>query len=139
MKRPGSKFYTALLMSMFGISALLFIFFFLNISSDTLLTLNLDWCYLLMAVSLLAAIVFPMMALFSDLKKAKYTFIGLGALLLIYFLGYAIAGNETYNVGGIEISQTVSAASEAGLFAFYSLLIIAVCSIIYAEVSKAIK
>ena len=99
------------------------------------------WCYILLAIAALAAIVFPVITMAQNPKGAKNALIGVGALLLICVIGYFMSGNEVHiNLDGdILADEATSKKSEAGLIAFYLLAAGAIGAIIFAEVSKMFK
>ncbi len=136
MKDLSPKFYSIVLFSLMGVSALLFILFMLGAIGVTLM---INWCYLLFGVAVLVAVVFPIVGMVKNFKSAKYSLIGVGALVVIYVIGLAVSTGESYSIGDRVVEGSVSQHSEAGLITFYTMIVLAVGSILYTEISKAIK
>ncbi len=136
MKDLSPKFYSIVLFSLMGVSALLFILFMLGAIGVALM---INWCYLLFGIAVLTAVVFPIVGMVKNFKSAKYSLIGVGALVIIYVIGLAVSTGESYSIGDRVVEGTVSKHSEAGLITFYAMIILAVGSILYTEISKAFK
>lgn len=132
----NSKIFNIVLISLLGISGLLYILFIMDVVTAGLL---LNWCYLLLGAAVLVSIIFPLIVMVRNPKKAKSALIGVVALLVVFGIGYGLAGEETYKVGELTVGEAVSRRSEAGLIAFYILIFGAVAAIVYSEVSKAFK
>ena len=136
MKDLSPKFYSIVLFSLMGVSTLLFILFMLGAIGVTLM---INWCYLLFGIAVLVAVVFPIVGMVKNFKSAKYSLIGVGALVIIYVIGLAVSTGESYSIGDRVVEGSVSQHSEAGLITFYTMIVLAVGSILYTEISKAIK
>lgn len=89
----------------------------------------------------LAAIVFAIVNLFKDIKKAKNSLIGLVALIVILGIAYGMSSGADFMQykGDFEVTESTSRMVSMGLNAFYISLFIAVISILYTEFSKAFK
>lgn len=96
--------------------------------------------YVLIGIALVAVIVLPLIKAIDDPKTLVGTAIGLGVLVVIFGISYAIAGDEvlpryvTQNVGP-GISKFVGGL----LTTMYLLFGAAIVGILYTEVSKAFK
>ena len=125
-------------MALLGLSALLSLLFAFGAVSEGLL---ITWCYILLGVATVTAIVFPMITMAQNPKGAKNALIGVVALVVICVIGYVMAGNEVHiDYEGILLAdEGTSQLSEAALIAFYILGAGAIGAIIYAEVSKMLK
>ena len=125
-------------MSLLGLSALLSLLFAFDIVSEGLL---ITWCYILLVIAAITAIVFPIITMAQNPKGAKNAMIGVAALVLICVVGYFMSGDEVHiNLDGDMLADAAtSKKSEAGLIAFYILGAGAIGSIIFAEVSKMFK
>jgi len=132
----NSKIYSIILISLLGLSAVLYILFAFEVVSHGLL---LNWCMVLLLLAALSALVFPLIGMVKDFKKAINSLIGVGALIVIFIIGYTMSNEEVYTIGERVVEGTVSKLSEAGLFTFYAMIILAVGTIIYTEISKAFK
>ena len=134
----NNKLFSIILIALLGLSALLSILFMFDVVSEGLL---ITWCYILLAIAAIAAVVFPIISMAQNPKGAKNALIGVGALVLICVLGYLMSGNEVHvNIDGdILADESTSKKSEAGLIAFYIMGVMAIGTIVYAEVSKIFK
>jgi len=134
----NNKLFSIILIALLGLSALLSILFMVDIVSEGLL---ITWCYILLAIAAITAIVFPIITMAQNPKGAKNALIGVVALVVICALGYFMSGNEVHiNLDGdLLADESTSQKSEAGLIAFYILGAGAIGSIIFAEVSKMFK
>jgi len=105
-----------------------------------LVDIGLYLAYLLIAVAALTALVFPLMYVARHPKEGKDILIGVGALLALFVVSYIIAGDTilpkyaNYGVGSGE-SKLIG----AGLISFYILIVAAIVTAIYAEISKLFK
>lgn len=136
MSGLNQKFYTILLYVLMGISGLLFILFMAGTVSEGLM---LNWCFLLLGVAGIVAIVFPIFGMVKDFKKARNSLIGIGALAIIFAIGYGMSTDEAYVIGERVVEGTTSQRSEAGLVTFYIMIFLAIGAIVFTEISKAFK
>jgi len=96
--------------------------------------------YVLLAVAVLAAIVFPIINGIKSPKSLKGSLIGLGALLVIFVISYAISDSavKAKHVS-LGVDETEMKLIGAGLVMFYITLFLSIIGLIYSEISKAIK
>jgi len=103
--------------------------------------IGLKFTYALLAVGLIAAIALPLIkALSSDPKSLIKSAMGIGVIVVIYFIGYAMSGNEvttTYAEFGVD--SVVSKRVGGLLNAMYILMVFALLGILFTEVSKLAK
>jgi hypothetical protein len=134
----NNKLFSIILIALLGLSALLSILFMVDVVSEGVL---ITWCYILLAIAAITAIVFPIITMAQNPKGAKNALIGVVALIVICALGYFMSGNEVHIDldGKLLADAATSQKSEAGLIAFYILGAGAIGSIIFAEVSKMFK
>lgn len=134
----NNKLFKFILISLLGLSAILSVLFMFDIISEGLL---INWCYVLLGIAAVSAIIFPLINMVQNPKKAKNALIGVVGLLIICGISYALSGSEIHmDVDGVELADAAtSQKSEAGLIAFYILAVVAIGSIIFAEVSKMFK
>ncbi len=100
------------------------------------------WSYGLFFIATLGAVLFPIFALATDIKKAKSTIIGIGALFVIIGLAYVLASDAIptfHNYEKFNITESISKNVGTGLFATYLLGGIAIIGILFSGVSKSIK
>ncbi|MCB0409771.1 MAG: hypothetical protein KDD29_06095 [Flavobacteriales bacterium] len=133
-----NKLFSIILIALLGLSALLSVLFFANVVSEGLL---ITWCYILLGIAAVTAIVFPIITMAKNLKAAKSALIGVVALVVVFALGYVMAGSEEFYTldGNLLADEATSKKSEAGLIAFYIMGAAAIGAVIYAEVSKMLK
>ncbi|MDP6909367.1 MAG: hypothetical protein QF371_07675 [Flavobacteriales bacterium] len=93
--------------------------------------------YILLAVAVLAAIVFPLIHFVKNPKNAKGALIGVVALVVVVGISYALSSDV--NPSNMEITPEGAKQVDTGLFAFYILAGLAIISLIYSEVSKFFK
>lgn len=132
-----SKILPIVLYVLLGISALLGVLFYAGAVDTELL---MTWCYILMGLATAAAIVFPILAMTKDPKAAKGALIGVGALVVVFVISYALAGDEMtpkYEkfISGPGESKLVS----TGLIAFYILAIGAIIATVSSGFMKLFK
>lgn len=125
-------------MTLLGLSAVLSVLFFVDVISEGLLIM---WCYVLLGIAAIAAIVFPLINMAQNPKSAKNALIGVVALAVVCGIGYALAGSEEFFTldGKLLADASSSKYSEAGLIAFYIMGAAAIVAVVYAEVSKMFK
>lgn len=133
-----NKLFKYILIGLLGLSAILSVLFMFDIVSEGLL---ITWCYVLLAIASLSAIIFPLITMAQNPKGAKNALIGVVGLIVVFGISYVLSGSEVYNDldGNLLADAATSKKSEAGLIAFYILGAGAIGSIIYAEVSKMFK
>lgn len=100
----------------------------------------LYFTYFLSLVATLGALIFPLKYTLQNITEAKGVFVALGAMFGVLLLGYLTA-SSSFTFPGIEnyISQGSVKLVGGGLNALYILILIAVVSSIYFEVSRLFK
>ncbi|KAA3650253.1 MAG: hypothetical protein DWP98_05625 [Bacteroidetes bacterium] len=137
MSEGLSKMLTIVLYALMGVSALLGVLFYTGTVDSEIL---IYWCYALFALGAIAAIVFPILQMAKNPKGAKSALIGVGALVIVFGISYALAGDEMSDkyagfISGPEASKRVS----TGLISFYILAVAAIVATVYSGVSKMFK
>ena len=94
-------------------------------------------CYILLAVAVLTAVVFPIIQLAKNPKGAKGALVGIGALVVVVAISFALSSDS--NPSKIEITAEAAKQVDTGLFAFYILAIVAIGALVYSEVAKLFK
>lgn len=125
-------------MTLLGLSAVLSVLFFVGVISEGLLIM---WCYVLLGIASITAIIFPLINMAQNPKSAKNALIGVVSLAVVCGIGYALAGSEEFFTldGKLLADASSSKYSEAGLIAFYIMGAAAIVAVVYAEVSKMFK
>ncbi len=98
----------------------------------------LGLAYVLLGLSTLAAIAGAIIGAIVNPKGIKGTLIGLGAMAVIVIISYVLASDEVYSTYK-GVSATASKWSGVGLYTFYILFVLAILSIIYSAISRALK
>ncbi|MBK6346790.1 MAG: hypothetical protein IPN08_02550 [Bacteroidales bacterium] len=107
---------------------------------DSLINIGIIITYILLAVTVAGAVIFPIVHTLGDLKKAKGGLIGVALFLVVFLISYAVSPVETgpfYEK--FEISPNLSKVIGGGLVATYIFTVAVVASIVYSQVSKWIK
>jgi hypothetical protein len=137
MSEGISKVLNIVLYVLLGVSALLGVLFYSgSVDSETVMY----WCYALFVIGAATAIIFPIISMIKHPKAAKSAFIGVLALVLVFVLAYALAGDEMTEkyadfISGPDASRRVG----TGLIAFYILAIGAVGVTVCSGISKLFK
>ena len=106
-----------------------------------IIDIGIKFTYVLLGVAAIAAIAMPLFqAIKDDPKSLIKSAIGLGGLVVIYLIGYAIAGDEvTPKYVEFNVDSSISKMVGGVLFSMYILMFTAVVGIIYSEVKNIIK
>lgn len=97
--------------------------------------------YILVIIGVLLAIIFPIISSIGEPQKMVKSAIGVGVLLVVFGLGYALSGSELtakYIESGVD-TEGLSKAIGGVLTMVYILMAIAAAGIVYTELNKAIK
>ena len=105
-----------------------------------MLDFGLYFFYVLLAISVIAAIVFPILHAIKSPKNLVHSLIGIGILVVVFGLSYALSGSEvTAKNLSLGVTETTSKLIGAGLIMFYFALIGSALVVIYSEINKAFK
>ncbi|MCW5518940.1 hypothetical protein J1N09_03760 [Aureitalea sp. L0-47] len=120
-----------LILAVVGIVSLL-----MELFSDNGLNLQLYVAYITLALTIFIVLVYVLKETFSgNLKK---TLMSLGAFILVVIIGYVLSeGVETEMRDGEMLSESGSKWVGTGLHTFYILAIVAIGSMIYSGIKKA--
>jgi|JI81BgreenRNA_FD_contig_123_44078_length_3989_multi_4_in_1_out_0_2 hypothetical protein len=108
--------------------------------SDLTINIMLWVTYVLMGVAVAGAIIFPIINLAGNPKKAKSALMGIGAVAVVFLLSYMVSDGtvlEAYTKYGVN--ETISKSVGAVLIMTYILGIGAIVSAIAGEILKALK
>lgn len=137
MSTALAKILSITLYTLIGISAILGVLFYTDSISENLL---MSWCYILLIIAALAAIVFPIIGMVNHPKGAKSALIGVVSLLVVFAISYALAGDEIVPAYKDFIETPAqSKMVSTGLIAFYILGIGAIIATIYSSISRVTK
>ena len=101
-------------------------------------TYGLYAAYILIGIALVAAIVLPLIQSFSNPRALLGTLVGVVAIAILFFIGYTIAGNEVLPVyvKNNVTSEVTSKMVGGALITMYILILLALVSIVFTEISK---
>ncbi|MDF9801223.1 CDP-diglyceride synthetase [Catalinimonas alkaloidigena] len=96
--------------------------------------------YILAGLALLLAIVLPLINAISNPKTLLGTVVGLVGIAIVFFIGYSLSTNEVTTVyTKFGITESSSKIVGGALITMYILVIIALVSIVFTEVTKIFK
>lgn len=104
---------------------------------DFLTNYGIIACYILLAVTVLVSVIFPIIQLVQNPKNIKSALISVGAMVVVVGISYALASDT--NPSNMPISATEAKQVGTGLYAFYILAAGAIGSLVYSEVAKFFK
>ena len=106
----------------------------------SLISWGLYFGYLLFGLALISAVVLPFLNALKNPKAIVKAGIGVGILLLVFALAFAVSGDEVNSVAASQgITTTGSKMIGAGLIMFYVALFAAILGLVYSEINKALK
>ena len=103
--------------------------------SDFFINLGLYVTYIMIGVAVLLAILFPLLFLIQNPKKAKNSFYGVLALAVVFVVSYFLASNVPYE----NLSPTATRLVGGGLIMLYIVLAATVLIAIYSEIARIFK
>ncbi len=96
--------------------------------------------YTLVIVAIVLALIMPLINALSDPKSLLKSSMGILALVVIYFIGYALSGNEVTPVyTKFDVGPDLSKAVGGALIMTYILGGVALIGIVYTELIKIFK
>lgn len=96
--------------------------------------------YVLLIAAVLVAVVFPIIHLVGDFKKARTALLGILGLAVILGIGYVMSPGELGEAAiKMEVSSTVVKIVGGGITATFILVGLAIVAAVYSEVSKFFK
>jgi hypothetical protein len=96
--------------------------------------------YVLLFLAVVAMVVLPLMNAIKAPGDMAKSGMGVGALLVLFIIAYLISGSEvTMAQQAAGVTESGSKLIGAGLTMFYFVFVIAIVSMIYSEISKALK
>ncbi len=109
--------------------------------SEILISGGLWLAFILFLVAVAAAIILPTINILKSPKTMARSGMGVGLLLVIFIIAYALSGSELtpkYEALGVT-TEFNSKLIGAGLTMFYLIFVVAIIAMIYSEISKAFK
>lgn len=102
----------------------------------------LNWAYLLFAIAIVAAVIFPIVRLFTRPKQAMKSFIGLLVVVVLVLIAYALADGTPMKLIGYTGTDNVPSTlifSDTILYTMYFLFAGAILAIFGTEIYRRIK
>jgi len=107
---------------------------------EQVVNIGLIISYIMIIVGGLSAIILPLMNSLKNPKTLVFTLGGLGALLILFLIGYGLAGDEVNaNYLRYGVDSGISKVVGGALIAMYLTGIAALIGIVVTEFSKMIK
>jgi hypothetical protein len=102
--------------------------------NETVINIGMYLTYALVAIAVLAAVIFPIFFFLQNFRKAKGTLLGLAVLLVILVISYLISSNEAYEA--MNVGPTESQLVGGGITATVILIGLGLLSAIFTEIYK---
>ena len=103
------------------------------------LSFAIPLAYICLGIAALSAVMFPVIQMFQDLKKAKTALIGVGFMVIVYLVCFLIADKAEFSVGEKHVGAAQMRLVEAGIFMFYALLVISALAITSSSLTRFLK
>lgn len=147
------KFVTILLWVLLIVSAVFIVSMMVNISENdadptmgSWINSNLVWTYILMALGAGIAVIAGIYHMITDIKAAKKGLISLVFLGVVVVVSYLLASDEIPQFIGVQkfindgtLTAQVAKMVDAGLYATYILIGLAILSIVFSSVTRLFK
>lgn len=121
-----------------AVSAIIIVLFYVNGGSDSMVTLLLNWAYVLFALCVVGAICLPIF--FGSGKGVKGTLVKVGAFAVVALIAYLASSSAPLD---LPMSPEPSAGdlkfADAALLMTVILIVIAACSLVIGAVVNSIK
>jgi len=137
MKENVTKTLSYILYGLVGLSVLFTILYMAEMVSLEVLMI---WTYSLLGATALSAVVFPIIVLAQNPKKAKGALVSLIGLVIVFGVGYMLASDvvfTSYEAYGVDTS--ISKGVGTGLMATYILMALSGGGIIFFGIMKIFK
>jgi small-conductance mechanosensitive channel len=152
MEKVG-KIVTIILWVLLIVSAVLIVSMMVNISENeadptmgSWINSNLVWSYVLLAIGAGIAILAGLFHMATDMKAAKKGLISLVFLVAVAVISYLLASDSIPQFAGVQkfindgtLTTQVAKMVDAGLYATYILLALAILSILFSSVTRLFK
>lgn len=102
-------------------------------------TAYLNWAYVLFGVAIIAAVIFPIVRLFTRPKQAMKSFIGLLGVIVLILIAYALSDGTPMNLIGYTGTDNVPSTlifSDTILYTMYFLFAGAILAILGTEIYR---
>ena len=102
----------------------------------------LNWAYVLFVIAVIAAVIFPIVRLFTRPKQAMKSFIGLAALAVVVLIADAMADGTPMNIIGYSGTDNVPSRlifSDTIIYTMYILFGAAIIAIFATELLRKVR
>lgn len=139
MKDKTAAILRIFLAVLLAISAVLFVIFYST--GEDFATTVMSWAYILLGITVVITILFPIVHFIMNPKSGKVVLIALVGFAILYFVSYSLASG---NIAGdvyekFDISEAISRFIGAILYMTYILGGLAILSIVFAGISSLFK
>lgn len=104
-----------------------------------IVSFGIPLAYIAFGIAILGIIVFSVLHTFQDLKKAKTALMGVGIVVVLFFVSFLMADRQEFTVGEIYVPAGQMQVVEASMYSFYILLAVSILAIAYSSVSRYFK
>lgn len=103
--------------------------------------LMLQWAYVLLGASVVAAVLFPVFNIVQNPKGAVGSLVGLVVVAVVVGIAYALSGSEPVILSDGTILDNVLTLklSDTGLFATYAAMTVTLLAVVMGELSNMFK
>jgi hypothetical protein len=129
--------------SLFAITAVIGVLFFLNMptdASDPMVNVIVIYAYILLGLGILLAIVLPLPALFQYPKKLKKMSLTLLVVLAVFALGYLLASGDPVDVNTeVPPTEQILKLTDAALIITYIVIGVSFVAIIWGGIKNLVQ
>ena len=108
-------------------------------TAEVIIDYSLYATYVVFGIAMLLTIIFPVIQMIGNFKKAIGMLIGLGVLVLVFMICYFSATGEEYIRGDAYASAEMMKIVEASLYLAYVMFACTVLAIIVTSFSRYVK
>ena len=118
------------------------VYFYLGLSDESRTNVLLNWGYILILLGIVIALISVVFTAAVKGVKGKKLLVAVIAIAVIAVVAYVMskgAFSVPYQAGEVTYSGKTNGWVEFGLNAFYITLVVAICSILFSVLYKAVK
>ena len=117
------------------------VFAYFLVQGEAAVGAMLTWAYIILGLALAAAVVFPLVGMFSNPKGAVRTLVGLVIAVAAIFGLYSLASADPMMLpnGDVFDNATTLKLTDTGLYIAYLVLAAAFATILFGELKSAFK
>lgn len=114
---------------------------FVDGEENATLNLMLGWSFAMVILTIVLTIVMPLVAVFQNPKSAVRSLIGLGVIVVVFLVSYALATDDPITLanGNVIDNSFELKFSDTALYATYIAFAGVILSILYGELYKVFK